>query len=361
MGDGNSLATALHWHLDLALKQERGSLDVGSRCKWCWGATQLNIPHHGGWAAIRKGAQGKVAPDLWHHLPEEEWSRLQLVQVPWKLLKDQQEDVRGKKQYIMAKEVAARRANLEQPTSLENELKVEDQLHFEVYQVAGQRIGAILQDKHHYMNGKLERVPEHTTSKAKSNPREGRVEVLRQLTQRPAQKGAHQWQMHNNGVKCSLCHKKIKACATFAEIGQKQDTACSGFVEQTMEQQLRQLVDESSLLAEGQEGHRWYLHGNHFGCHQCWEKIPRRSGKHLLQKLQSKECIHGPVDEAALNIRQRIHPSHALMRKGTWLECQQCRKYGKIVDGRIAQWVHQPCLKAKGQRTLIFGPGSSDS
>ena len=123
----------------------------------CWltlqmvlGRHQLNIPHHGGWAAIRKGAQGKVAPDLWHHLPEEEWSRLQLVQVPWKLLKNQQEDVRGKKQYIMAKEVAARRANLERPTSPENELKVEDQLHFEVYQVAGQRIGAILQDKHHY-------------------------------------------------------------------------------------------------------------------------------------------------------------------------------------------------------------------
>ena len=84
----------------------------------CWltlqmvlGRHQINIPHRGGWSAIRKGAHGKVAPDLWHHLrEEEEWSRLQLVQVPWKMLKAQEGDARGKTQFLMAKQAAVTRA-----------------------------------------------------------------------------------------------------------------------------------------------------------------------------------------------------------------------------------------------------------
>ena len=150
----------------------------------------------------------------------------------------------------MAKQVAVSRANDERPTSLESELKVEDQLHYEVYQVAGSRICTILQDKNHYMNGKLEPVQ---TSRPQRRQSGGAP------TADAAPSSAGSAEMHNNGVKCNLCNKKIKACATFAEIAQKQDAACSGFAEKTMEQQMKELVDESSLLVEGQEGHRRYL------------------------------------------------------------------------------------------------------
>ena len=118
---------------------------------------------------------------------------------------------------------------------------------------------------------------------------------------------------------------------------------------------------DSSLRAEGQSGHRWFLQGNNFGCRLCWERIPRRSGKTQLQQLQAKECITGPVDESELHLRMRIHPSHALHKKGRWIECQQCLKHCRVVEGRAQQWVHQLCTRAKGQMKLKFGRASSDS
>ena len=97
------------------------------------------------------------------------------------------------------------------PTALESELKVEeDQLHYEVYQVAGSRICTILQDKDHYMNGKMEPVQASSSPQPKASHKGDRVEVLRQLTLRAHQPGTHKWEMHNNGVKCNLCNKKIK-------------------------------------------------------------------------------------------------------------------------------------------------------
>ena len=121
---------------------------------------------------------------------------------------------------------------------------------------------------------------------------------------------------------------------------------------------MKELVDNSNLLVEGQPGHKWFLQGSNFGRSLWREKIPRRSGKHQLQR---RACVTGPVDEADLNLRMRIHPSHELERKGTWIECQQCHKHCKVIDGRVQQWVHQHCLKVKGQTKLKLGPGSSDS
>ena len=140
----------------------------------------------------------------------------------------------------------------------------------------------------------------------------GRLEVFRQLTMRPEKPGCHVWQLCKAGVQCKICKKKIKGCATHAEIAQKQDTACSGSEMNTMEQQMKELVDDSSLLVEGQSGHCWFVQGSNFGCRLCWEKIPRRSGKSQLQQLQAKACVTGPVDEAELHLRMRIHPSHEL-------------------------------------------------
>ena len=143
----------------------------------CWlvlqmvlGRHQLNIPHPAGWTAIQKGAAGRVAPDLWHNLPEDEWKRLQLLQVPWKMMKSQATNDRGRQQYLLAKQLAVKRAQREQPTSLEQELVIEDQLHFEVYMTAAKRISKMLQDKEHYMNGKLEPVPDSGPKEAKQKP-----------------------------------------------------------------------------------------------------------------------------------------------------------------------------------------------
>lgn len=267
---------------------------------------------------------------------------------------------RGWQQYLLAKQAADERARREQPEDLEKDLQEEDKLHLEVYLVASQRISQMLHDKEHYVNGKLE--PRQATQKVPVEKQtKGRLEVFRQLTLRPEQPGCHAWQMCKAGVQCKHCKKKIKGCATHGEIAMKQDTACIGYAEKTMEQQMKELVDDSSLRAEGQSGHRWFLQGNNFGCRLCWERIPRRSGKTQLQQLQAKECITGPVDESELHLRMRIHPSHALHKKGRWIECQQCLKHCRVVEGRAQQWVHQLCTRAKGQMKLKFGRASSDS
>ena len=334
----------------------------------CWlvlqmvlGRHQLNIPHPAGWTAIQKGAAGRVAPDLWHNLPEDEWKRLQLLQVPWKLMKSQATHDRGRQQYLLAKQLAVQRAHREQPKSLEQELVIEDQLHLEVYMTAAKRISKMLQDKEHYMNGKLEPVPDSGPKETKKKPPQGRLALLRQLTLRERQPGTHEWEIYKAGIQCKHCNRKIKGCATHAEIAHQQDTVCRGFAARTMEQQMRELVDSSDLLAEGHPGHRWVLQGSKFGCKQCWESIPRRSSKHHLQQLLAKDCATGPVDEAGLNLRLRIHTSHCLVRRGRWVECQQCLRSSRVVDGRLQQWVHQHCVKAKGQQKLHFGPRSSES
>ena len=134
------------------------------------GRHQINVPHQAGWTAVRKGAQGKVAPDLWRNLPEEEWKRLQLLHVPWKMLRSQEGDARGKQQYLLAKQVAVQRAQKEQPISLERDLTAEDQLHYDVYMMAAQRICNVLQDKNHYMNGKLDPAPDSGNKTEKTRP-----------------------------------------------------------------------------------------------------------------------------------------------------------------------------------------------
>ena len=163
------------------------------------GRHQLNIPHPAGWTAIQKGAAGRVAPDLWHNLPDDEWKRLQLLQVPWKLMKSQATHDRGSQQYLLAKQLAVQRAHREQPKSLEQELVIEDQLHLEVYMTAAKRISKMLQDKEHYMNGKLEPVPDSGPKETKKKPPQGRLALLRQLTLRERQPGTHEWEIYKAG------------------------------------------------------------------------------------------------------------------------------------------------------------------
>ena len=225
---------------------------------------------------------------------------------------------------------------------------------------AAKRISQMLCDKERYMNGQLEPV-EVTFKVQPAQKPKGRLEAFRNLTLRVEQPGQHVRQLYKNGVKCRDCSKYIKGCATHSEIDHKQDSPGSGQVTKTLEQLMSELVDESSLLTEGQEGHRWYVKGSSFGCNVCWLKILRRSGKSLLQALQAKPCVAGKVQEADLALRARIHPSHALYRRGEWIECQKCLKRSKIQEGRVQTWVSQYCFRSRGQQKRRFRPMSSDS
>lgn len=106
----------------------------------CWillqavlGKHQLNIPNRAGWTALQKKGDSKTAPDLWHNLPADEWQRLQLLNVPVKLLKEEGRNSKGWLQYVEAKLAAKSRASKEAPLTLEAELKEADRMHQAVY------------------------------------------------------------------------------------------------------------------------------------------------------------------------------------------------------------------------------------
>lgn len=59
----------------------------------------------------------------------------------------------------------------------------------------------------------------------------------------------------------------------------------------------------------------------------------------MLQKLQSSRCQCNRVQEADLQLRTRVHPSHDLLQRIDWLACQSCKKSTKIIDGKVQGWV----------------------
>lgn len=155
------------------------------------------------------------------------------------------------------------------------------------------------------MHGSFETV-ESSVKGPKSKPH-ARLEVFRQLVQREQEEGLHQWQLHRQRVRCAACGKRIKSCSTHAEISSKKDALCPGVVTKTLEQLMQELVDDTSNLPDEQEGHKWYLKESSFGRCRCWLKLPRRCGKQAVQSLQARPCHFGKVQEAALNLRSRIH------------------------------------------------------
>ena len=205
----------------------------------CWlllqavlGRHQLNIPNRAGWAALQKGGDSKVAPDLWHNLPAEEWPRLQLLHVPIQMMRRAEQDTKAWLQYVEAKLAAKSRAAKEAPNAWVNELKEADRKHQAIYEVAARRISAILGDKEHFMHGKLEKV--EPVPEARPNKPKGRVELFNQLVQQTPVEGQHKWQHQRSGVVCEYCGKRIKACSTHSEISQKQATPCPGSVTKTL-------------------------------------------------------------------------------------------------------------------------------
>ena len=331
----------------------------------CWlllqavlGRHQLNIPHRPGWAALQKGGGSKVAPDLWYNLPEDEWKRLQLLHVPPKLLKEEGKTSRGWVQFAEAKHVAMQRAMKEAPSSLEVELKAADQKHQAIYEVAAARISAILADRDHYMHGELEKV-EHEVRVPMPKPKLGRVALFSQLVQQTPSEAHHKWQHQRQGVVCERCGKRIKACSTFEEINRKQATACPGAVTKTLKQVMTELIHDTEGRLEEQPGHKWEMTATSFGCVRCWNTIPLRSSKAVLDHLAASDCKYGQLDEQGLQLRTRVHPSHDVWRRGSWLECRQCKRTSKEQDGRVQQWVAKHCITGKGQQTLRFGPSSS--
>ena len=322
------------------------------------GKHQINIPSRAGWAAVQKGGKGMTAPDLWHNLPEDEWSRVQVLNVPQKMLKDNGGDMRAWMQYTEAKLAAKQRATKEAPGDLD-ELKKADLFHIKAYEAAAERIGAVLEDTDHYMHGKLEQI--ETEFKIKKDKPKGRLLLFNQLVQQTPVEGQHKWLHHRGGVLCELCGKRIKACSTHSEISTKQSTQCNGRVTLTLKQTMAALVQESEGLDEEIEGHRWTISATSFGCKRCWAKIPLRSGKAALTSMQQSVCLYGPKTEAELGLRSRVHTTHEIWRRGAWLECKRCGRTTKEIQGKVQTWLSQLCQKGGGQRTLQFVQHSSES
>ena len=138
-----------------------------------------------------------TAPDLWHNLPEDEWSRVQVLNVPQKMLKDNGGDMRAWMQYTEAKLAAKQRATKEAPGDLD-ELKKADLFHIKVYEAAAERIGAVLEDTDHYMHGKLEQI--ETEFKIKKDKPKGRLLLFNQLVQQTPVEGQHKWLHHRGGL-----------------------------------------------------------------------------------------------------------------------------------------------------------------
>ena len=231
----------------------------------------------------------------WHNLPEDEWLRLQVLHVPQKRLKEQGDDAKAWLQFSEAKLCAKARVVREAPTALEAELKEDDLTHQAIYEMAPARISAILSDPEHYMNGKMDKA--HNA---------------------PLPKGTPKGNMFGSFI--------AKVFDVRYASSSKQDSVCPGTITKTLMQLMREMVDDTAAQPDNQAGHRWFLKDSSFGCSRRWAKIPRRSGKSVLENLRDTACHCGKVLESELNPRTRIHPSHELWQRGEWLECQKCRK-----------------------------------
>ena len=330
----------------------------------CWlilqallGRHQINIPCRSGWQALQKGATNELIADLWYNLDVKEWSRLSTLHVPTKLLKGDHGDQRAWLQYQAAQHCAKQRAEQEEPFDLVRTLQENDRWHQQVYEVAADRIEALLQDKQHYMHDKLSTV--EADFKVRVRAPKGRIEVMQQLTQRVRKEGQHQWALKGGGVQCSACGMNIKACSTHAEIEKKDGTICAGQRSLSLTQHMQQLVEESAMLPDDTPGHRWMLRASAFSCLRCWKKVPRRCGKDALRVLTALPCQYQQMHEQDLQLRTRIHPSHAMWRRGDWLACSKCGKVTKEIQGKVQTWTKAQCSAATSQQKLRFGPSSS--
>ena len=240
---------------------------------------------------------------------------------------------------------------------LELQLQEDDKWYQEVYEAAAHRVGTLLTNPEHYINGHVE--PVLTPYKVKAERPRGRLDVLRRMNQKDNGPGEHQWQLKGQGLLCLLCGLHIKSCSTHAEIEAKAATVCPGEKVKTLTNIMEDMLNASSLQQDHQPGHRWYLRASSFGCSRCWIKVARRCGKETLHRLANEPCQYAAVTEQDLNLRMRVHPQHQLMQRGQWLECQKCFKVSKMTGGKVQPWMAQECPGRAKQTKLAFAPSSS--
>ena len=239
---------------------------------------------------------------------------------------------------------------------LELQLQEDDKWYQEVYEAAAHRVGTLLTDPEHYMNGHVE--PVVAPYKVQPERPRGRLDVLRRMSQKDNGPGEHQWQLKGQGLLCLLCGLHIKSCSTHAEIEAKAATVCPGEKVKTLTNIMEDMLNASSLQQDHQPGHRWYLRASSFGCSRCWIKVARRCGKETLHRLANEPCQYAAVTEQDLNLRMRVHPQHQLMQRGQWLECQKCFKVSKMTGGKVQPWMAQECPGRAKQTKLAFAPSS---
>ena len=100
---------------------------------------------------------------------------------PKKLLRETGDDQRAWFQHQEAMQCALTRAHREAPQELELQLQEDDKWYQAVYEAAAQRVGTLLTDPEHYMNGHVE--PAVEPYKVKPERPRGRLDVLRRLSQ----------------------------------------------------------------------------------------------------------------------------------------------------------------------------------
>ena len=333
----------------------------------CWiallaivGRHQINVPHRAGWQVLQKGDTSVLVADLWHNLEATEWKRLLTLHVPAKLLRGEGGEQRGWHQYQAAQQCAHQRALVEAPLEQLHALQEADQWHEQVYQVAAERIGALLQDKQHYMHDKLEGV--EPVIKLKEKAPKGRLEIMQQLANRKRADGVagvHCWVLKGSGLQCSACGMHLKASSTHDEIARKDGAPCAGIKKKTLMDQMKELIESTAALPEEQDGHRWALKAHTFHCQRCWVRVPVRCSKEALEAMTQQECHFGEVHEGDLNWRTRVHSSHRLQRRGAWIVCLRCSKQYKLRDGHVPHWLQHQCPQSSGQTKLVFGSSSS--
>lgn len=66
------------------------------------------------------------------------------------------------------------------------------------------------------------------------------------------------------GVRCEVCKKRIKSCAAHAEASTREAERCTGVVLKTLEDTMKQLVEESALDPDTIPGQRRFLRDSSF-------------------------------------------------------------------------------------------------
>ena len=231
---------------------------------------------------------------------------------------------------VDAKKALSERIDEVRDEALEEWLAKQDQKAKLIDNVAIQRIKAIADDKSHFGNQK-----ELTGPEKRGLTKQRKSELLKDLPL--AASTGHRWHQHQRGYRCERCEKFVTMQSPYQELLQLHKEQCEARPEAvsrggkgiTRDQMLAAvLADQGETGQDGQ--HFWSVGAHYIKCEKCGINLLKRSKQEALESFMAQECINTAWVPTP---GWTGHQSHTMWRKGTTVQCSQCKGKATLKEG----------------------------